>query len=32
MTGSTFATYFAEKGDVIEYHIDQIGSLKIEIK
>jgi 2-keto-4-pentenoate hydratase len=32
MTGSTFATYFAEKGDVIEYHIDQIGSVKIEIK
>ena len=31
-TGSTFATYFAEKGDEIEYHIDKIGSVKIEIK
>ena len=32
MTGSTFATYFAEKADIIEYYINQIGSVKIEIK
>jgi len=31
MTGSTFATHPAEKGDVIEYFIDQIGMVKIEI-
>ena len=31
MTGSTFATHPAEKGDVIEYSIDQIGMVKIEI-
>ena len=29
--GSTFATHSAEKGDVIEYSIDQIGMVKIEI-
>ena len=31
MTGSTFATHSAEKGDVIEYHIDQVGMVKIAI-
>ena len=31
MTGSTFATHSAKKGDVIEYSIDQVGMVKIEI-
>ena len=31
MTGSTFATHPAEKGDEIEYSIDQVGMVKIEI-
>ena len=31
MTGSTFATHSAKKGDVIEYHIDQVGMVKIDI-
>ena len=31
MTGSTFATHSAEKGDVIEYSIEQVGMVKIEI-
>ena len=31
MTGSTFVTHSAEKGDVIEYSIDQVGMVKIVI-
>ena len=31
MTGSTFATHSAKKGVVIEYHIDQVGMVKIAI-
>jgi 2-keto-4-pentenoate hydratase len=31
MTGSTFASHFASKGDRLEYRIDQIGNVKVEI-
>ena len=31
MTGSTFASHFASKGDRLEYRIDQIGDVKVEI-
>ena len=31
MTGSTFSTYFPEKGDTIEYEVYNVGSVKIKI-
>ncbi len=31
MTGSTFSTYFPEKGDTIEYEVCNVGSVKIKI-
>ena len=31
MTGSAFAAHFASKGDRLEYRIDQIGDVKVEI-
>ena len=31
MTGSTFPTYFPEKGDTIEYEVFNVGKVKINI-
>jgi len=31
MTGSTFPTYFPQKGDTIEYEVFNVGKVKINI-
>jgi 2-keto-4-pentenoate hydratase len=31
MTGSTFPTYFPEKGDIIEYEVCDVGKVKVNI-
>ena len=32
MTGSTFATYFPQKGDSIKYEVEDLGKISLEIK